>query len=192
MCYQTQINTSYEKQIFIYLNIFVPNMTKDKTFFVNLKEDTKMLRIKLNWILDELESRIIKANETSESHILKAISRPMKTEMRKNEVIENAKRWYENTNLKVHMCLSYLKRDGWEVDKSKFFEYCKKTLNVKRPDLFLLSLTKKPYIREWTNIEDQKRKARDYGDVLQLKNLIIKLNPLYENEIKKIWEGSKK
>ena len=35
-------------------------MTKDKTFFVNLKEDTKMLRTKLNWILDELESRIIK------------------------------------------------------------------------------------------------------------------------------------
>ena len=192
MCYQTQINTSNEKQIFIYLFLFIPNMTKDKTFFVNLKEDTKMLRTKLNWILDELESRIIKANDPSESYILKAISRPMKTEMSKNEVIENVKRWYENPNLKVHMSLLYIKVNGWEVEKSKFLEYCKKTLRVKRPELFLLSLTKKPYIREWTNIEDQKRKASDYGNVLQLKNLIIKLNPLYENEIKKIWEGSKK
>ena len=60
--------------------------------------------------------------------------------MSKNEVIENVKRWCENPHLKVHMCLSYLKINGWEVDKSKFLEYCKKTLNIKRPELFLLSL----------------------------------------------------
>lgn len=169
------------------------NMGKDKTFFVNLKkEDTKMLRIKLNWILDELEARIIKANDSSESSILKSISRPLKTEMSKNEVLDNARRWYENSNLKVHICLLFLKKNGWEVDRSKFLDYCKKDLNIKRPELFLLSLTKIPYIREWTNIEDQKRKARDYGDVLQIKNNIIKLNQKYEEDIKKIWEGNVK
>ena len=72
-------------------------MNKDKTFFVNLKkEDTKMLRIKLNWILDELESRIIKASDPSKSSILNSISRPMKTEMSKNEVINNVKKKMED------------------------------------------------------------------------------------------------
>ena len=165
-------------------------MVKDKTFFVNLKkEDTKMLRTKLNWIVDELESRITRANDSSESNILKAISRPMKTEMSKTEVIENAERWHENSNLKVHMCLSFLKKNEWEVKKTDFLENCRKNLNIKKPELFLLSLTKKPYIREWTNIEDQKRKARDYGDVLTVRNGIINLNPAYEKEIKEIWGG---
>ena len=166
-------------------------MTKDKTFFVNLKkEDTKMLRNKLNWILDELESRIIRANDSSESNIVKAISRPIKTEMSQAEVIESIKRWYENSNLKVHMCLTYLKRNDWQVDKVMFFDYCRKNLNIKKPELFLLSLIKKPYIREWTNVEDQKRKARDYGNVLQVRSGVVRLNTLYEDEIKNIWEGN--
>ena len=165
-------------------------MAKDKTFFVNLKkEDTKMLRTKLNWIIDELESRIIRANDSAESQILKAISRPMKTEMSKTEVIENVKRWHENFNLKIHMCLSFLKKNKWEVKKADFLEHCIRNLGIKRPELFLLSLTKKPYIREWTNIEDQKRKATDYGDIFTVKDKIISLNPIYEKEIKEIWEG---
>ena len=165
-------------------------MTKDSTFFVNLrKEDTKMLKTKLGWIVDELERRIIKANDTSQSNIIKAISRPIKTEMSKSEIIENVVRWRENSTLKVHMCLNFLKKNGWVVSRAKFLDYGKNELGIKKPELFLLSLTKKPYIREWTNIEDQKRKASDYGDVLKIVSGNVELNPKYNNDIIKVWSG---
>lgn len=167
-------------------------MAKDKTFFVNLKkEDTSMLRTKLNWIVDELESRIRKAEDTAGSQKVKAISRPMKTELSKEEIIENIRRWRENTKLQVHMCLTFLKKNKWQVDKKDFLFFCKNDLHLAKPELFLLSLTKKPFIREWTNINDEKRKASDYGDILTIKEGIVLLNPKYGREILKIWGEAK-
>lgn len=164
---------------------------KDKTFFVNLKkEDTKMLRTKLNWIIDELESRVYKAEDLSESHLVRAIGKPMKSEMSKSEILENIKRWHENPKLKVYMCLNFLKENGWKVEKSDLLSYCKDKLNIKSPDLFLLSLTKKPYVREWVNIHDQKRKASDYGNILIVKEGIVQLNINFSKEIKTLWGES--
>lgn len=163
-------------------------MAKDKTFFVNLrKEDTRMLKIKLTWIVDELERRILKSNDDAHSHIIRSISKPNRIGMSKSEVIHNIKRWYENPKLKIHMTLSFLKENNWEISKNIFIDYCKSQLRIKKPELFILSLTKKPYIREWINVEDQKRKSRDYGDVLNISNGSVILNEKYKDHIKKAW-----
>lgn len=165
-------------------------MATDKTFWVNLKkEDLNMLRTKLNWILDEIQSRVNKANDNFESNNVRAITKAMKAEMSDSEIIENVKRWFENPQLKVTMCLNYLKKNDWKVTKSDFLEYSKSSLDIKKPDLFLLSLTKTPYIREWTNINDEKRKARDYGNVLKIKEGFVILNPVYASRIISIWRS---
>ena len=168
-------------------------MEKHKSFFVNLKsEDTKMLKRKLNWIIDEMESRIIKSEDITEKNIIRAKSKPRKEEMSKVEILNNVKRWKTNGNLKIHMCLNFFQNNNWTVSNEKFDEFCKTSLHVKKPNLFLLSLTKKPYIREWTNIEDQKRKSRDYGDIFLLDETTIILNKKYSKEIRAIWEGETK